>query len=144
VTAGQSVLSTNSISIRGLAIAGVGAMVLGAGVVWYFDPTTASFFPFCPLLRFTGFACPGCGLTRGLHALLHGDVLTALDFNALIPLFLLVFGYLFASLLSIAVRGRGLMVEKWNLWILWGLLAAMIAFGVLRNLPFYPFTILYP
>ena len=144
MTAGQSVLSTNSISIRGLAAAGIGATALGAGVVWYFDPTTAGFFPFCPLLRFTGFACPGCGLTRGLHALLHGDFLTALDFNALIPLFLLVFGYLFASLVSVAVRGRGLMVEKWNLWILWGLLAAMIAFGVLRNLPFYPFTILYP
>jgi len=36
------------------------------------------------------------------------------------------------------------MVEKWNLWILWGLLAVMIAFGVLRNLPYYPFSILFP
>jgi len=119
-------------------------MALGAGVVWYFDPTQFGFFPACPLLRFTGFACPGCGLTRGLHALLHGDVLTALDFNALVPLFLFVFGYLFASLVSVAVRGRGLMVKKWNLWILWGLLAVMIAFGVLRNLPYYPFSILFP
>ena len=113
-------------------------------MVWYFDPTKAGFFPYCPLLRFTGFACPGCGLTRGFHALLHGDVVTALDFNALIPLFALIVGYVVASLLSLAIRGRAILALERNLIFLWILVGVLIIFGVLRNLPFYPFTILFP
>lgn len=129
---------------RPLAGAGVGAMLFGAGFVWYFDPTKASFFPACPLYSTTGFACPGCGLTRGFHALFHGDVLTALDFNAMLPLVGLFLGFIFASLVSVAVRGRGLVLGNWNLVMLWGTLVALIVFGILRNLPFYPFTILFP
>jgi hypothetical protein len=131
-------------SVRVLALAGIGAFALGAGIVWYFDPATAGFFPVCPLLRFTGFACPGCGLTRGFHALFHGDVVTALDHNALIPLFIFLFGYIIASLVSVAVRGRAIIALEKNLNFLWTLLGILIAFGVLRNLPFYPFTILFP
>ena len=118
--------------------------MLGAGFVWYFDPTTAGFFPVCPLYRFTGFACPGCGLTRGFHALLHGDVLTALDFNALIPLFIFILGYVVASLATLAIRGRAILAIEKNLPYLWILIAILITFGVLRNLPFYPFSILFP
>ena len=62
-------------------------LALGAGciavlaVVWAFDPSTAGFFPRCPMFALTGLQCPGCGTTRALHALLHGDVATAFSFN---------------------------------------------------------------
>lgn len=138
------VLNSAPGSVRALALAGIGALGLGAGLVWYFDPTQNSIFPACPLYRTTGFACPGCGLTRGFHALLHGDVVTALDFNALIPLFLLILGYVAASLVSLAIRGRAILALERNLIFLWILVGILITFGVLRNLPFYPFTILFP
>ena len=144
MTSEQLVLDNPSNSVRLSAIAGIGAIVFGAGFVWYFDPTSAGFFPVCPLYRFTGFACPGCGLTRGFHALMHGDVLTALDFNAVIPLYLLIFGYLFVSLISLAIRGRGVVALDRNLYLLWAIIGVLITFGILRNLPFYPFTILFP
>ena len=144
MTSEQLVLDNNSKSIRALAIAGIGAIALGSGIVWYFDPTQTAIFPVCPLYKITGFACPGCGLTRGLHALLHGDVLTALDYNALIPLYLLFFSYLVASLLSIAFRGSGIVRLDRNLYLLWVMIGVMLLFGVLRNLPFYPFSILFP
>ncbi len=131
-------------SIRALASAGIGVLGLGAGLVWYFDPTQNAIFPACPLYRTTGFACPGCGLTRGFHALLHGDVVTALDFNALIPLFVFILGYVVASLLSLTIRGRAIIGLDRNLPFLWILVGTLITFGVLRNLPFYPFTILFP
>jgi len=126
--------------------AGAGILTVGAGtfVVGYFNPTTAGFFPVCPLYSLTGIHCPGCGLTRGFHALFHGDVLTALHFNALLPVFALVFGFLFVSLVLIAVRGRGL---SWRIFppaSLYGFLILAAAFFVLRNLPFYPFTLLAP
>ena len=135
---------TNSFQVRALAGAGVAAMVAGAAFVWYFDPTQVTLFPACPLYRTTGFACPGCGLTRGFHALFHGDILTALDFNALIPLVSIFFGYIFFSMVSVAIRGRGFKFGNWNLTLLWGTLALLILFGILRNLPYYPFTILFP
>lgn len=144
MTTEQLVISDNSNSVRVLAFAGIGAIALGAGVVWYFDPTQTAIFPACPLYKTTGFACPGCGLTRGLHALMHGDVLTALDFNALIPLYLLLFGYLVATLFSLAFRGRGIVRLDRNLYLLWGMIGVLILFGILRNLPFYPFSILFP
>ena len=127
-------------------LAGAGILAVGAGafVVSYFNPTTAGFFPVCPLYALTGIHCPGCGLTRGFHALFHGDVLTALHYNALLPIFALFFGFVFVWLFLIVVRGRGL---SWRIFppsAMYGFLVLAAAFFVLRNLPFYPFTLLAP
>lgn len=129
---------------RGCAAAGVGAVLIGSAVVWYFDPVNSGFFPACPLYTTTGYACPGCGMTRGLHALLHGDILQALDYNALLPVIFVFFGYFFLSMILVAVRGRGLGVGKWSVVMIWTTFILLIAFGILRNLPIYPFTILFP
>ena len=126
------------------AAAGVIAMLGGASVVWAFDPSQTHILPVCPLYALTGFACPGCGLTRGFHALFHGDALTALDFNALIPIWTILFGYLGLSLVLTAARGRGLPWKWLTPSMLVGFLVLLIGFGVLRNLPHYPFNILFP
>jgi len=126
------------------AAAGIIAMAGGTSLVWAFDPSTTHFLPVCPLYSLTGFACPGCGLTRGFHALFHGDVFTALDFNALIPIWSAIFGYLFVSLCLMAIRGRGLPWKFISPSMLVGFLVLLISFGVLRNLPYYPFTVLFP
>jgi hypothetical protein len=126
--------------------AGAAIAVIAAGgfTVGYFNPTTAGFFPVCPLFTLTGIHCPGCGLTRGFHALFQGDVLTALHYNALLPVFAFLFGFMFVSLVLIVVRGRGL---SWKIFpppAMYGFLVLAAAFFVLRNLPFYPFTLLAP
>jgi len=126
------------------AAGGLVTLIAGSTVVWYFDPTKSNFFPVCPLYTMTGLACPGCGLTRGFHALFHGDIVTALDYNALIPLLALAFVFLILSLISIATRGKGLIRLSASPVFLVGTLVVLMAFGVLRNLPFYPFTLLYP
>lgn len=129
---------------RILAVAGIAAIGAGAFIVGYFNPTTAGFFPVCPLYYLTGIHCPGCGLTRGFHALFHGDVLTALHFNALLPAYALVFGFMLVSMILVAVRGRGL---SWRIVppsAMYGFLILAAVFFVLRNLPFYPFTLLAP
>lgn len=129
---------------RMLAAGGTAAMSLGAGIVWYFDPTRAGFLPACPLYAMTGYACPGCGLTRGFHALFHGDILAALDFNALIPIFVVIFGFFYVSTVLVALRGRAF--PKWSvsLPVVYGFLFLLLGFGVVRNLPLYPFNILFP
>ena len=133
-----------STSERLLAAAGLLAGTAASAVVWYFNPSNFNFFPVCPLLSLTGFACPGCGMTRAFHAFFHGDIITALDFNALLPIFVLIFGFLFLSLVSVAVRGRGFMKLSDSPKFIIGLFVMLLVFGVLRNVPVYPLTILYP
>lgn len=126
------------------AAAGLGVIGGVAAVVAYFDPTTTGFFPVCPLYAITGIACPGCGLTRGFHALFHGDILAAFDYNALFPLWILFFGFFAASLVLVVVRGKGLSMKLLKPGLLWTFFILLFVFAVLRNLPFYPFSVLYP
>lgn len=137
-------LAEASASTRIFAGAGSASMLAGAVAVAYFDPTTAGFFPVCPLYSMTGFACPGCGLTRGFHALFHGDMLGALDYNALLPGFALLMGFLFVSMTLTAIRGRGLSINLLKPNYLWVFLILLLVFGVLRNIPVYPFSVLFP
>jgi len=61
------------------------ATCISAAVVLYrFDPATARFYPHCVFHDLTGLQCPGCGTTRALHHLLHGDVAGALRLNAML------------------------------------------------------------
>jgi len=134
----------SSTTERVFAAAGLIGGVAVASVVAWFNPVTAGFFPQCPLYQTTGLACPGCGLTRGFHALFHGDVLTALDYNALLPFYVVFFAYLAASLFFVAARGRGFSFKLFQPKVAYSFLIISLVFAVLRNLPFYPFTILYP
>lgn len=113
-------------------------------ITGWFEPTSAGFFPACPLLKLTGIACPGCGSTRGMHALLHGDIVTALDYNVLLPFFLFFFGYLFISQFLVALRGRGFTYAIFSQKVIWGFFAFAMTFTLLRNLPWYPFNVLFP
>jgi len=137
-------IEASSMYERMLAAAGLTIGTAGAVFVAYFDPTKVNFFPVCPLYQLTGFACPGCGLTRGFHALFHGDVITALDFNALIPVWTVIFGYVGISLLLLTIRGRGLPMWTTSPRFLWGFTIVLFVFGLVRNIPVYPFTFLFP
>lgn len=132
------------VATRLTAAAGAIALAAGTFFVAFFDPSKSTFFPVCPLYSLTGFACPGCGLTRGFHELAHGRIIPALDFNFLIPVWTVIGVYVFASLVLHAIRGRGL--PMWPTWprFLWVFMIVLLAFGVLRNIPVWPFTILFP
>lgn len=137
-------LTANPPIRRLLAAAGVATLAAGSTVVAYYDPTTSHMLPVCPLFALTGFACPGCGLTRGFHALFHGDLVTAVDFNAFVPVWALIFMWVAVSLALYAVRGQGLPMWPTNPRFMWVFMCFMLVFGVLRNIPVYPFTILFP
>ena len=142
---GENLLHVKSSTLeRVLAAAGLFAGAVGVFFVTYFNPAKAGFFPACPLYAMTGLHCPGCGMTRGFHALFHGDVLGALHFNALLPVFFFAFVYFGVSLLLILLRGRGLSFRIFRPAYLYAFLVFMLVFAVVRNLPYYPFTLLAP
>ena len=61
---------------------------------FFFNPSDSPFMPQCIFYHVTGLKCMGCGSQRVLHAVLHGDFLTAFRENAFITLSLpfLIFG----------------------------------------------------
>lgn len=118
--------------LRPLGVAAVALM--SAGVVAAVDPNVAGHYPTCPFLAVTGLYCPGCGALRAIHALAHGDVLTALARN---PLTVVAVGYLVVTWvfwLQRSATGRPL---RWLAppWVLYGVLASITLFWVLRNVP---------
>ena len=114
---------------------GVVAVIIGVAIVIYaVDPLQSRLCPSCLFHELTGLWCPGCGSTRALYQLLHGNFLTAFRLNPLVITLLPLACYL-------ALR-HGAVVLK-PIWI-WTLLAVVVAFGVVRNLPSYPFTLLAP
>jgi hypothetical protein len=108
------------------------------------EPTTGGWYPPCLLHLATGLHCPGCGTTRGLHALLHGDWRQALAYNAM--LLLLVPTALWSGLryAVAALAGRPAPVFRPARWIVVILIALVFTFGIVRNLPFAPANWLAP
>ncbi|MFH0794385.1 MAG: DUF2752 domain-containing protein [bacterium] len=118
--------------------------LIGIVVVYRYDPAHARFFPPCLFHRLTGLYCPGCGSTRALHQLLHGRPLQAMSLNPLMILCLPFLGFSLLSELVREMRGRPLPTPTLSAQGICGLLSVILLYGVLRNLPFYPFTLLAP
>lgn len=117
---------------RWLVIA-LGAMAVGAAL-FVFDPARHRFFPLCLFHAVTGLNCPGCGGTRAVHHLLHGDVAAALRCNALVVLALPA-GALAALALALKPSGASRWRQRAARWLPWALVAVATVFGVVRNLP---------
>jgi len=116
-------------------------LAVGAVYLFIFEPGKTGFFPACPFRALTGFTCPGCGSTRGLHRLLHGDVVGAFEFNPLMVVALPFLLYALVRYTNAAVRGRPLKRHQLNTKYIWVLLVVIVSFWIFRNTPFYPFPI---
>lgn len=116
-----------------------------AGVAWFLSwnaPGQSQWLPGCWFTGLTGILCPGCGVTRAAHALVHGQIATALSMNALMPIAGL------AGAMAWLDEGLGRR-EGWKRAMdmvrdarVWAVL--VIGFMVLRNLPWAPFSWLAP
>ncbi|MFF8998506.1 DUF2752 domain-containing protein [Streptomyces achromogenes] len=115
---------------------GVFAAVAGAfAYVGAVDPNEGGHYPACPLYLLTGLYCPGCGGLRSAHAFVHGDLPTALRANAPAVAAYLGFAVLWTVWTVRAARGRPLRIGLGPAQ-LWTVAALLLAFTVLRNLPF--------
>ncbi len=114
-------------------------VIAGAlAVVFFFNPSTYGFYPTCLFHQLTGLNCPGCGATRALYALLHGNLQIALRDNALFV----------GSIAVAAVMGARFVFQKrqnprtvFRLapGFIWSYLAVALVFTILRNLPVFSF-----
>lgn len=62
----------------------VAVAIVATALYFLFDPEdTSNWFPKCPFFLLTGWKCPGCGLQRASHDLLHLDIAGAAHHNFL-------------------------------------------------------------
>ena len=119
----------------GLPLALLAAGLGGAALYFTFDPARYP-FPRCFFLLVSGLYCPGCGSQRALHALLHGDIGRAANFNLLavlcVPLLLLGAADGTRAWLLQRPQRAALLYHPWVGWLVAGL---TVVFAVVRNLP---------
>ena len=121
-----------------------GTILFAAVILYLFDPATNNLYPSSPFRELTGFYCPGCGTMRGLHQLLHGNLWAAFGSNPLMVLSLpyLIYSYICYSLPAFTGRKvRSFFIQP-N-WI-WWILKIILAYWLLRNIPYPPFDWLAP
>lgn len=110
-----------------------GALLL-CGALFFYAPARAGLYPACPIRCIFGIACPGCGATRALAALLHGRVMDAVRLNALFVLMLP-----FALACAVESYRRALRTESFR-WpqppaaAVYATLGAAVIFTFVRNL----------
>ncbi|MBB4035519.1 hypothetical protein GGR21_001412 [Dysgonomonas hofstadii] len=100
----------------------------------------------CSFHEFTGLHCPGCGGQRAFFALLHGHILDALHYNALLIIGLPFFLYIFFLLCQVYIAKDKKFLKYFNFSAKVGYLFLIILtlFFILRNIPVWPFTYLAP
>ena len=125
-----------------LLVAASSTLVCAA--IWVGDPTTPNGpLPTCPTKALLGIDCPGCGSMRMLYSLMHGDLFGAARYNALglAAVVLVVWAYL--AWTYGRVTGRRITSWQHGRWSAMVTLTLVLAWFVLRNIPFAPFTALY-
>jgi len=124
----------------------IAATVPALALLYFFaDARYSNFFPRCPLFALTGLYCPGCGSQRAMSALLHGSIIEAINYNVLLVTSLpLIFYSSYINLLN-AFRTKQIIQQVFYSPVFVKIvLGVVVLFGVLRNIPVYPFTILAP
>jgi hypothetical protein len=120
------------------------ALCAGGAYLYVFNPAGSDMLPKCPFHWLTGLHCPGCGTVRALHQLLHGNVLAAMRLNSFAVIMLppVVYGLVSMGLQFVGCKP---LPSKFipAFWI-WTLFAVILLYWVLRNVPYYPCTLLAP
>ncbi|MEP6636614.1 MAG: DUF2752 domain-containing protein, partial [Acidobacteriota bacterium] len=116
------------------------ALGVGGIYLYVFDPGHTGFFPVCPFRALTGFTCPGCGSTRGMHQLLHGNLLAAFELNPLLILSLPLLLYILLHYTRGAILKRPVRPNALAPKYIYTLFGIVLFFWVFRNTPLYPFA----
>ena len=107
-------------------------LALGFVLLSRCEPTQLRVVPGCPIRQLTGLYCPGCGTLRCLHSLTQGEFGRAWQYNRLTVVLIPVLAVLMLQE-GLGVSRRFAVRPRY----VYGLLLAIVVFGVLRNAPWF-------
>lgn len=136
----ESLSRTKRITIAALSVTAASVFVAFLYYVFYIKGNGL----ICITYELTGFYCPGCGMGRASLCLLHGDFIGAVKNNPFIFLLILVLIYILSRLADWAITGKNHIDKHIPPKALMSILIVLMIFGVLRNIPIFPFTALTP
>jgi hypothetical protein len=123
----------NSTAIKKISWAGGLLVAIAVMLILFFcDPLRVPIYPQCLFHQMTGLDCPSCGSLRAMHALLHGNVTTALRFNAFLVLSLPLFAWV--GFVFFRRRKMQSSFQIKPVWM-WLYLVAFAVFAIARDLP---------
>ncbi|MEU5885117.1 DUF2752 domain-containing protein [Spirillospora sp. NPDC047279] len=126
---------------RGL-LAPLGVLVIAVTVIGYLaavDPNEGGNYPTCPFLALTGHQCPGCGALRTIHALAHGHLGEAFGLNVFVVTMVPLLAFFWIRWTVARARGRPTRTKAADPRLIWAFLVLVLAFWLVRNLPFGAF-----
>lgn len=114
-------------------LAAAAPLIAGTAYIATHNPHVPGSTYVCPLFAATGLLCPGCGGTRAVYDLAHGDVLGALQMH---PLFTLAVPVVAVVWFRWLLRGQGVTLKEWPFptWLAFVIPGVLVAFSVLRNI----------
>ena len=121
------------------------AFSIAAGTIlllYFFVEPKDGNLPKCIFHELTGLYCPGCGGQRSLHALLHGRILTAINYNFLFVLLIPLLVYFMFIFISGKKYAASSFIYKARFSL--GIVIIVVSFWILRNIPVKPFSWLAP
>src|SRR5687767_3040610 len=101
---------------RRLALLVILVGIAGMVVLYCVPPRPGGIYPPCLVNLTLGVHCPGCGATRCLHALLHGQIAEAASYNLLLFLTLPVLAFFVMRALFWALVGKRTQLEPVPTW----------------------------
>ena len=127
----------------GLSACAAALACTGALYLYFMGPGNIPLI--CVFHEVTGLYCPGCGAGRACYSILHGQFLEAFCYNPLMTVLLPLIGlYIAARMVDWVVTGGNHIDRKINVKFLTWVLVIVVVYGVLRNIPVFPFTLLAP
>ena len=128
-----------------LGLAACAAAAAGAAALYLYLFTPQGVPLVCIFHSITGLYCPGCGAGRACYSILHGRFLDAFCYNPLMTVLLPFIGlYVTVRTLDWVVTGGNHIDHRISVKFLVGVLVVIFVYGVLRNIPVFPFTLLAP
>lgn len=117
----------------------VGGLLLFAAIAYLLIAERLNFGIPCVFHSITGLYCPGCGITRALTAILHGQIITALRYNAAVVILAPVLGGAVGIGIYEQITHKCARLSRGINALFIASSIMLVLFGILRNLSLFSF-----
>lgn len=112
--------------------------VLFMAAVYFMPWDLLEYLPPCSIHLVTGYYCPGCGGTRAVLALLHGNILTSFFYHPFVP-YAAVFGgwFMISQTIERLSKGKVKIAMHYRNIYLWIALFLIVGHTTVKNLIYF-------